>query len=77
MTTTTVLAANPQCVKAILYVLAVEAESGRLLRTRELIARAEQVDPGLDLFADVVAEAGLEPVLERYQVNRQIGTPGR
>ena len=74
---TTVLASNPQCVKAILYVLAVEAESGRQLRTRELIARAEQVDPGLDLFAEVVAETELQPVLDRYQVSRQIGTPGR
>lgn len=65
-----VLGTHPHAVKAILFVVAVEASSGRLLRTRELLARAEQVDPGFTLYGDLVQETGLEPVLERH-------TPGR
>jgi Flp pilus assembly protein TadD len=62
---TTVLTARPQCVKAILIVVAVESSSGRLLRTRELMARAEQVDPGFTVYGEWLAEVGLEAPRER------------
>lgn len=75
---TTILASRPQCVKAILHVLAQELASGRTLRTRELIARAEQVDPGLQLYEPVVRELGLKPVLDRQQpAARPAGAFGR
>lgn len=73
----TVLAVRPYNVKALLYVLAVEADSGHLLRTRELAARAEQVDPDLTLHAHLVKETGLAPVLERLRPGRQTGTFSR
>lgn len=73
----TVLTSRPHCVKAILYVVAVEAASGRLLRTRELITRAEQVDPGFGIYGSVVREVGLEQVLERHHASRQPGAFAR
>lgn len=54
------LSAYPQCVKALLMVVAVETGGGRLLRTRELMARVEQVDPGLLLYGDLAGEFGVQ-----------------
>jgi tetratricopeptide (TPR) repeat protein len=59
-----------QTVKAALYVAALEDQAGRTLRSREAIARAEQVDPGLTLFADVVREVGLQPALDLHRASR-------
>src|SRR5205823_567570 len=36
----------------------------------EAIARAEQVDPGLTLFADVVRQVGLQPALDLHRAAR-------
>jgi tetratricopeptide (TPR) repeat protein len=57
-------------VKAALYVAAVEDQAGRTLRGREAIARAEQVDPGLMLFADVVRQVGLQPAVDMHRAAR-------
>ena len=65
-----VLHRNPRCVKAALYVAALEDRAGRTLRSREAIARAEQVDPGLVLFADVVRHVGLEAALDLHRASR-------
>jgi tetratricopeptide (TPR) repeat protein len=61
---------NPRCVKAALFVAALEDRAGRTLRTREAIARAEQVDPGLVLFGDVVRQVGLETALDLHRASR-------
>jgi tetratricopeptide (TPR) repeat protein len=65
-----VLNRHPGSVKAALYVAALEDRAGRTLRSREAIARAEQVDPGLTLFADVVRQVGLEPALDLHRASR-------
>jgi tetratricopeptide (TPR) repeat protein len=49
-------AVAPTCVKGLLYVAAIEEAEGRTLRGRELLARAEQADPGLVLFGDLYRE---------------------
>jgi Tfp pilus assembly protein PilF len=59
-----------QSVKAVLFVAALEDRAGRTLRTREAIARAEQVDPGLTLFAKVVRQVGLQPALDLHRSTR-------
>ena len=56
--------------KAALYVAALEDRAGRTLRSREAIARAEQVDPGLTLFADVVRQVGLQAALDLHRASR-------
>ena len=61
---------HPQSVKAALYVAALEDRAGRTLRSREAIARAEQVDPGLTLFADLVRQIGLENALDQHRASR-------
>jgi thioredoxin-like negative regulator of GroEL len=63
-------ASHAQCVKAALYVAALEDRAGRTLRSREIIARAEQVDPGLTLFADVVRQVGLQNALDQHRASR-------
>jgi tetratricopeptide (TPR) repeat protein len=63
-------ASHPQSVKAALYVAALEDRAGRTLRSREAIARAEQVDPGLTLFADLVRQVGLQNALDQHQASR-------
>ena len=63
-------AKHPQSVKAALYVAALEDRAGRTLRSREAIARAEQVDPGLALFSDVVRQVGLQPALDLHRASR-------
>jgi hypothetical protein len=63
---------QPFSVKATLYVAALEDRHGRTLRSRELIARAEQVDPGLMLFGDVVRYVGLQPALELHRASRPV-----
>jgi tetratricopeptide (TPR) repeat protein len=65
-----VLNQHPRSVKAALYVAALEERAGRTLRSREAIARAEQVDPGLTLFAEVVRQVGLEGALDVHRVSR-------
>ncbi len=62
-----VLTHNPRSIKAALYLAALEDRAGRTLRSREAIARAEQIDPGLSLYADVVREVGLQPALEQHR----------
>jgi tetratricopeptide (TPR) repeat protein len=57
-------------VKAALYIAAVEDRAGRTLRAREALARAEQVDPGLTLFADVVRQVGLQPAVDLHRAHR-------
>jgi len=63
-------ASHPDSVKAALYVAALEDRAGRTLRTREAIARAEQVDPGLKLFGDVVRQVGLQPAVDQHRTSR-------
>jgi tetratricopeptide (TPR) repeat protein len=65
-----VLANHPRSVKAALYVAAIEDRAGRTLRSREAIARAEQVDPGLVLFGDVVQQIGLQQALDQHRATR-------
>ena len=65
-----VLAKHPHSVKAALYVAALEDRAGRTLRSREAIARAEQIDPGLTLFADVVRQVGLQQALDLHRATR-------
>jgi tetratricopeptide (TPR) repeat protein len=67
---TSVLAQHPRSVKAALYVAALEDRAGRTLRSREAIARAEQADPGLTLFADTVRQVGLQPALDLHRASR-------
>jgi tetratricopeptide (TPR) repeat protein len=66
----TVLSKQPRSVKAMLYVAALEDRTGRTLHSRELLCRAEQSDPGLILFADVVRHIGLQPALDLARANR-------
>jgi tetratricopeptide (TPR) repeat protein len=70
-------AGHPQSVKAALYVAALEDRAGRTLRTREAIARAEQVDPGLKLFGDVVRQLGLQPAVDQHRTTRPPLTAAR
>jgi Flp pilus assembly protein TadD len=63
-------ASHPQSVKAALYVAALEDRAGRTLRSREIIARTEQVDPGLKLFADLVRQVGLQNALDQHRASR-------
>jgi tetratricopeptide (TPR) repeat protein len=63
-------AQHPRCAKAALYVAALEDRAGRTLRGREAIARAEQVDPGLIIFASVVRRVGLQPALDLHRASR-------
>jgi tetratricopeptide (TPR) repeat protein len=72
-----VLASHPRSVKAALYVAALEDKAGRTLRSREAIARAEQVDPGLTLFEDVVRQVGLQPALDLHRASRTPLSVGR
>ncbi|MCA1644862.1 MAG: hypothetical protein LC797_05100 [Chloroflexi bacterium] len=60
----------PQSVNAALYVAALEDRAGRTLRSREAIARAEHVDPGLTLCADLVRQVGLQNALDQYRASR-------
>jgi Tfp pilus assembly protein PilF len=72
-----VQATHPRSVKAALFVAALEDRAGRTLRSREAIARAEQVDPGLTLFEDVVRQVGLQPALDLHRASRTPLTVGR
>ena len=72
----TIQAAHPHCVRAMLYVAALEDSAGRTLRSRELIARAEQADPGLVLFADTVHELGLQASIDSHRASRLAPRPG-
>jgi Flp pilus assembly protein TadD len=65
-----VVAQHPHNAKAALFVAALEDRNGRTLRSREAIARAEQVDPGLTLFGDVVREVGLQTALDLHRASR-------
>lgn len=58
----------PACVKGLLYVAAIDEAEGRTLRGRELLARAEQADPGLVLFGDLARE--LFPLPETTRASR-------
>jgi tetratricopeptide (TPR) repeat protein len=62
--------AHPVSVKAALFVGALEDRAGRTLRSREAIARAEQADPGLTLFADTVRQVGLQTALDLHRASR-------
>lgn len=66
----TVHAQEPLTVKAALFVGAREDRAGRTLRSRDALARAEQVDPGLTLFADTVRQVGLQPALDLHRASR-------
>lgn len=59
---------SPTCIKGLLYVAAIEDAEGRTLRGRELLARAEQADPGLVLFGDLARD--LFPVPETARASR-------
>lgn len=63
-------ASHPLSVKAALYVAAEEDRAGRTLRSREAIARAEHVDPGLTLFSDLVRQVGLQNALDQHRASR-------
>ena len=67
----------PRSVKAALYTAALEDRAGRTLRSREAIARAEQVDPGLTLFEDAVRQVGLQPALDLHRASRTALPVGR
>ncbi len=66
-----VLGVRPHCVTALLYLAAVEEREGHTLRMRELLARAEHVDPGLLLSHPTLRETGLRTVLERTPTPHQ------
>jgi tetratricopeptide (TPR) repeat protein len=66
-----------QSVKAALYVAALEDGAGRTLHSREAIARAEHVDPGLTLFSDVVRMVGLESALDQHRASRATAAVAR
>jgi tetratricopeptide (TPR) repeat protein len=68
----TVLAAHPHCVKALLTAALMEEAAGHTLRSRDLVARAEQVDPGFELSQRVVRELGLQAVIEPQRANRPV-----
>lgn len=61
---------HPRNAKAALFVAALEDRNGRTLRSREAIARAEQIDPGLHLFGDVVRQVGLQTALDLHRASR-------
>lgn len=61
---------EPLTVKAALFVGAREDRAGRTLRSRDALARAEQVDPGLTLFAATVRLVGLQPALDLHRASR-------
>jgi tetratricopeptide (TPR) repeat protein len=61
---------QPEAVKAALYIAAIDDRAGRTLRSREAIARAEQADPGLKLFAHVVRQVGLQTALDQHRASR-------
>jgi thioredoxin-like negative regulator of GroEL len=65
-----VYATYPASARAALFVGAFEDRAGRTLRSREAIARAEQVDPGLTLFADTVRQVGLQQALDLHRASR-------
>ena len=65
-----VVAQQPRNTKAALFVAALEDRNGRTLRSREAIVRAEQVDPGLTLFGDVVRQVGLQTALDLHRASR-------
>jgi tetratricopeptide (TPR) repeat protein len=67
---TAVYASYPASAKAALFVGALEDGAGRTLRSREAIARAEQIDPGLTLFADTVRQVGLQQALDLHRASR-------
>ncbi|MBI3964672.1 MAG: hypothetical protein HY329_03470 [Chloroflexi bacterium] len=54
----TVLGLSPNCLKAILYQLAVEVDGRRMLRARELVGRAAEIDPGFLLSRQYLGELG-------------------
>jgi tetratricopeptide (TPR) repeat protein len=60
----------PSCIKGLLYVAAMQEAEGRKLRSRDLLARAEQADPGLVLFADVAHELFALPVPAETRASR-------
>ena len=66
----TIHAHEPLTVKAALFVGAREDRAGRTLRSRDALARAEQVDPGLTLFAQTVRQVGLQPALDLHRATR-------
>jgi tetratricopeptide (TPR) repeat protein len=61
---------HPRNAKAALFVAALEDRNGRTLRSREAIARAEQIDPGLHMFGDVVRQVGLQTALDLHRASR-------
>jgi tetratricopeptide (TPR) repeat protein len=60
----------PTCIKGLLYVAAIEDAEGRTLRGRELLARAEQADPGLVLFGDLARD--LFPLPDTTRASRAV-----
>jgi tetratricopeptide (TPR) repeat protein len=69
------LAANlhtraPECIKAALYVAASEEAAGHTLRGRELLARAEQADPSLELFGATARQLNLPSLNEPFRASR-------
>jgi tetratricopeptide (TPR) repeat protein len=73
----TIHASWPRAVKAALYVAAQEERAGRTLRSRELLARVEHIDPGLMLFGDVLRQVGLQAALELQRSSRAPLAMGR
>jgi tetratricopeptide (TPR) repeat protein len=67
---TSVHAAAPEAIKATLYVAAREEAAGHTLRARELVARAEQADPGLALFGDTARRLNLPSLNEPIRTSR-------
>jgi tetratricopeptide (TPR) repeat protein len=63
-------AAHPLSVKASLYVAVLEESSGHTLRCREQMARAEHIDPGFLVFADLLRQLGLQPALDQQRAGR-------
>ena len=63
-------AAAPDCIKATLYVAAREESAGHTLRGRELLARAEQADPGLQVFGPTARQLNLPSLNEPFRASR-------
>lgn len=54
-----VLTTHPNCLKALLYLLALAVERRRTLQVRELLQRVMDVDPGLLLSRDILDRIGM------------------
>lgn len=61
---TSILATLPNCLEALIYLVAAELAQGRTLRTRELLARLDAVDPGHVFSERLLEETGVSRAVQ-------------